>query len=242
MKKRKAHLLGVRGIAFAVLLSAAGTSWSALPEEAPPVQEILRAVRLGQSAQEIALKGRLREEGRTQPFVLSATEGVVRYQFSDPTETYELRLGEGASELYHWVGEASPELLNSRTLKREVRGSGITAEELALGFLYWPDARLEDEQIIKSRRCWVVRLISPARDSQYSVVFVWVDQAAAAILRMEGYDWNGKLAKRFEVISGQKIDGQWTLKSMRIEAFDPERNKVSRRSYLEIEDAAAAPN
>jgi hypothetical protein len=51
---------------------------------------------------------------------------------------------------------------------------------------------------------------------------------------MEGYDWNGKPAKRFEVISAQKIDNRWFLKQMRVEELQPGTNKVQARTYLEI--------
>ena len=53
-------------------------------------------------------------------------------------------------------------------------------------------------------------------------------------MRMEGYDWRGQLAKRFEVISAQKIEGRWFLKQMRIEEFVPGTGKVQTRTYLEI--------
>ncbi len=51
---------------------------------------------------------------------------------------------------------------------------------------------------------------------------------------MEGWNQNGKLMKRFEVISAQKIDGLWTLKEMRIETFDPMTGKVTQRRYLTL--------
>ena len=53
-------------------------------------------------------------------------------------------------------------------------------------------------------------------------------------MRMDGFDWSGQLAKRFEVISGQKIEGRWFLKQMRIEEFVAGTTKVRTRTYLEI--------
>jgi hypothetical protein len=61
-----------------------------------------------------------------------------------------------------------------------------------------------------------------------------VDKASGAIMRMDAFNWQGQLSKRFEVISGQKIDGRWFLKQMRIEEFAPGSNKVQTRTYLEI--------
>jgi negative regulator of sigma E activity len=67
------------------------------------------------------------------------------------------------------------------------------------------------------------------------VVRVWLDQASGALLRIEGFDWQGRLLRRFEVVSGQRIDGQWMLKQMRIERFSPESStRAIGRSYLEI--------
>jgi hypothetical protein len=51
---------------------------------------------------------------------------------------------------------------------------------------------------------------------------------------MEGYDSSGKLRKRFEVVSAQKIEDRWYLKQMRVEALDSESARVTGRTYLEI--------
>jgi hypothetical protein len=51
---------------------------------------------------------------------------------------------------------------------------------------------------------------------------------------MEGYDSNLQLAKRFEVVSAQKIEKRWFLKQMRIEELQPGTSHVQTRTYLEI--------
>jgi hypothetical protein len=81
----------------------------------------------------------------------------------------------------------------------------------------------------------VIDLRPGKRGSEFAVVRVWLDDASGALLRIEGYDWEGRLLRRFEVVSGQRIDGRWMLKQMRIERFradDPSRPEG--RSYLEI--------
>jgi negative regulator of sigma E activity len=65
-------------------------------------------------------------------------------------------------------------------------------------------------------------------------VLLWVDKASGALMRMEGYDWDAKLIKRFEVVSAQKIERCWFLKQMRVEQFQPGTNHVEARAYLEI--------
>jgi hypothetical protein len=51
---------------------------------------------------------------------------------------------------------------------------------------------------------------------------------------MEGYDSAGKMIKRFEVVSAQKIEGRWYLKQMRVETIEPQSGRVAARTYLEI--------
>ena len=81
---------------------------------------------------------------------------------------------------------------------------------------------------------WKLELKAPNRQSQYSNVRLWVEKGGGALLKLEGYDWSGKLAKRFIVVSAQKIEGRWFLKEMRIEEFDPSTGKARARTYLEI--------
>ena len=79
------------------------------------------------------------------------------------------------------------------------------------------------------------RAASGGRTSEFAVVRVWLDKASGALLRIEGFDWEGRLLRRFEVVSGQRIDGQWMLKQMRIERFGPDSSsRPLGRSYLEI--------
>ena len=113
------------------------------------------------------------------------------------------------------------EKITAAQFDHKVRGTGVTYEDLALKFLYWPDARVTGENSIRTRNCWKLELKAPSRQSQYSNVYLWVDKSGGALMRMDGYDWKGQLAKRFEVISAQKIEGRWFLKQMRIEEFAP---------------------
>jgi hypothetical protein len=57
-------------------------------------------------------------------------------------------------------------------------------------------------------------------DSQYSKVLLWIGKNSPALMQAEAYDSNGKVIRRFKVISGQKTEeGIWILKEMRIESM-----------------------
>ena len=217
-------------IALAFLSLAAA---AALNAALPSAREILESVRLQQTQQQLELEGQLREGDKVIPFRLTQTGPVIRYSFSNPDEALQLRLGENDSRLEE-VTKEGVEKVTAAEFDRKVRGTGVTYEDLALKFLYWPDARVTGENSIRSRNCWKLELKAPSRQSQYSNVYLWVDKASGAIMRMDAFDWKGQLSKRFEVISGQKIDDRWFLKQMRIEEFAPGTNKVQTRTYLEI--------
>ena len=199
----------------------------------PSAKEILESVRLQQSQQVIDLQGQLRENEKVVPFRLTQTGPVIRYSFSNPDEALQLRLNENDSRLEE-VTRSGVEKITPAQFDHKVRGTGVSYEDLALKFLYWRNARVTGEDSIRTRACWKLELKPPSRESQYSNVFLWVDKGGGALMRMEGYDWNGKLAKRFEVVSAQKIEGRWFLKQMRIEEIIPATGKVQARTYLEI--------
>jgi hypothetical protein len=186
-----------------------------------------------ETRQQLDLEGQLRHNQTVIPFRLNQTGPLIRYAFSNPEEVVQLRLGEKSSRL-DLVTDAGTEKFAASKLTQKIRGTAVTYEDLALKFLYWPDARVVGEETVRTRRCWKLHLRPPSRDSQYSNIFLWVDKASGALMRMEGYDWKGQLAKRFEVVSAQKIDNRWFLKQMRVEELQAGTNKVQSRTYLEI--------
>src|SRR6202795_4742788 len=214
-----------------VILAVAVAHLSAAPP--PSAKEILDSVRMLESRQQIDLDGQLRENEKVIPFHLTQTGPLIRYSFVDPDEVLQLRLDEDGSR-FDLVTDAGSEKFPAEKLKEKVRGTGISYEDLTLEFLYWPNARVFGDETVRTRSCWKLQVVSPSRDLQYWNVLIWVDKASGALMRMEGYDWNGKVAKRFEVISAQKIDNRWFLKQMRVEELQPGTNKVQARTYLEI--------
>ena len=206
---------------------------SILAAPPPSAKEILDSVRMLESRQQIDLQGQLRQNEVVIPFRLTQTGPLIRYSFANPEEVLQLRLGENSSRLDVVTGTGTEKLAASK-LDQKIRGTGITYEDLSLKFLYWPNARLLDEETVRTRRCWKLQVQAPSRESQYSRVVLWIDEASGALIRMEGYDWDGRICKRFEVVSAQKIDNRWFLKQMRIEQLQPGTNNVESRTYLEI--------
>ena len=218
-----------------VALGLAGFTAAAAP---PTAQEILQSVRMLETRQQLDLDGQLRENDKVVPFHITQNGPVIRYSFSDPDEVLQLRLEENGSKLDLLNGDAT-DSFPAEKLNEKIRDTGVTYEDLALKFLYWPEGRVLGDETVHARSCWKLQLSAPPatpklRDSQYANVFIWVDKKSGALMRLEGYDSGGKLMKRFEVVSTQKIDNRWFLKQMRVDEMQPGTNKVQSRTYLEI--------
>ncbi|HEU0275460.1 MAG TPA: outer membrane lipoprotein-sorting protein [Candidatus Udaeobacter sp.] len=208
-------------------------SFSIRAEPPPSAKEILASVRMMESRQQIDLQGQLRQNDTVIPFRLVQNGPLIRYSFANPDEVLQLRLGENSSRL-DLVTDSGTEQFAASKLKQKIRGTGVTYEDLAFKFLYWPGGRVLGEENVRTRNCWKLQLRAPSRESQYSNVLLWVDKGSGALMRLEGYDWNAQLTKRFEVVSAQKIEGRWFLKQMRIEELQPGTDHVVSRTYLEI--------
>jgi hypothetical protein len=218
-------------------LAAAGLLAPALCPTTCPAEEhpeaILRAARMNPLGAPVSLDARLRSGREKTPFRI-VVEDDVRYEFADPEQTLILSLGEEGSRLSERTGGREQPVRPARFDER-VRGTDISYEDLALKFLYWDNPEIIDTETVRTRRAWKFEIQAPRGGlSQYGVARLWIDCESGALLRMEGYDMRGKLVRRFEVLSAQKIEGQWMLKSMRIESIDPETRRVLSRTYLEV--------
>ena len=216
-----------------LILSSLALALSLRAAPPPSAQEILESVRMLETRQQLDLDGQLRQNETVVPFHINQNGPLIRYSFTDPDEVLQLRLGENGSRL-DLVTDDGAEKFPPEKLDEKIRGTGVTYEDLALKFIYWPGGRVLGDETVHARSCWKLQLTAPSHDSQYANVFLWVDKKTGALMRMEGYDADGKLVKRFEVVSTQKIDNRWFLKQMRIEEVQPGTNKVESRTYLEI--------
>jgi Outer membrane lipoprotein-sorting protein len=198
----------------------------------PDAEAILRAARLNPLGHNISLKAQLRTDSGTTPFEI-VVDDAVHYLFENPAQELILELRDDSSSLSERTGGKAAPVRLAR-FDDSVRGAGITYEDLSLKFLYWKNPKLLGEETIRSRKAWKMELQAALASSQYGAARIWIDQESGALLRIEGYNRDGKLLRRFEVISAQKIEGQWMLKQMRVETLDPETRKILNRTYLEV--------
>ncbi len=199
----------------------------------PSAEEILEAARVNPLGQKIGLEARLRSDAGTTPFQI-IVDGAVRYRFENPSQELILELDDESSKLTERVGGKTASVKPAR-YDNVVRDSGLSYEDLSLKFLYWKNPKLLDGETIRTRSAYKIEVQAPRGGlSQYGVARLWIDKENGGLLRVEGYDNQGRLIRRFEIVSAQKLEGQWMLKQMRIERFDPATKKTTGRTYLEV--------
>jgi hypothetical protein len=217
---------------FALIFLAAAMVGQSAARADEQAAQILSGIRLADISQE--LEGRLRkQDGTIIPFRLRASNDGLIFTFTNPTEVLRLTLSDSGSNLTVQSGDRD-RVVSGAKLNEPVRGTDITYQDLALRFLYWKNSRIEGEQNVKTFSCWMILLQQSNPNIAYASVRVWVAKQTGAFLRAEAYDAQSRLVKKFEVISGQKIEGKWFLKQMRIERYDPANGNLASRTYLEI--------
>lgn len=200
---------------------------------AQDADEILRSARLTPTLRPATLRAQIRSEDKTCPLRITLMDGVISYAFSDPDQAILLKLQPESTRLLERKSGKTLPVRPSR-LHEEVRDTGVSFQDLSLGFLYWPRPVLQGEETVKTRPCWKIDLQAPPEEPIYGVARVWIDKESGAILRIEGYDKKGLLLRRFEIVSAQKLDDLWMLRQMRIESFSPGNSSPLSRRYLEV--------
>jgi hypothetical protein len=96
--------------------------------------------------------------------------------------------------------------------------SDFSIADLGLEFLQWPDQKLLQKEMRRSRSCQVLESTNPhPEQGGYSKVKSWiVDDESHGILLARAFDAKGNKLKEFVPEKFSKASGQWQLEKMQI--------------------------
>jgi outer membrane lipoprotein-sorting protein len=126
-----------------------------------------------------------------------------------------LKLGD---KIWNYTPEPHDRIItiSGHLLRQSVMGSDLSYEDMTdndkLLDLY--DARVESEEAIGDRQCYVVRLTAKTKGVTYHSRKVWVDSERWLPLKEERFARSGKLLKTTEIESVFRIDDRWYPKRM----------------------------
>tara|TARA_B100001093_G_C26707412_1_gene961874 strand:+ start:57 stop:794 length:738 start_codon:yes stop_codon:yes gene_type:complete len=230
---------------FAFLLAgvfALGAATAPGRDEAPNADALLKTARFVTTLQQQDLKGYIRKGETKFPVGLYLRGQDIQLSYTRPREgkdvRFHMRLGENRYDLF--------ELANGKTVRfpeeklgQSIEETDLSYEDLAMRFLYWPGGKIDGLEKVKGQDCWVVRLVNPTQTGRYVQVRVWVHKKSQALMKVVGYDKDGKPLKRFAVTDVMKVGDAYTLRRMRVDSVDPIQNRVVGMTYLEFDKPKA---
>jgi hypothetical protein len=214
-----------------------------LADKVPPADEILKTARLAATLQQQDLTGQIRKEGLKFPVGLFLRGENIQLSYTQPKTSrairFHMRLGDDRCDLFE-IEDGKTRPFPPAKLEKAIEGTDLSYEDLAMRFLYWPNAKVDGLDKIKSQKCWLLRLVNPTGQGRYAQVRVWVHEKSHALMQVVGYDKQGRPLKRFQVTDIMKVGNVWTLRRMRVDTVAPEVNKVTGLTYLEFDKPKAA--
>ncbi|WP_395743248.1 outer membrane lipoprotein-sorting protein [Prosthecobacter sp.] len=218
-----------------LLLASALRAEDAQPKTA---EQIIRIVQNSYALQNYKMNGQLRDDatGRVEPLTLTMRDRVMRFVFKNqPPEIVHLDMNTSPATLYQ-VRPGGSSVVPDSQHGNKVRGMEFNYEDLSLAFLYWPRPQLMGDDRVSGQKCWRVRVINPTGEGPYHAVDLWVHQGSGGAAKMQAWDRNSKIVKKYQVTKVQKVEGATTLKELRIESINPANDSVIGRTYMTLED------
>jgi len=109
------------------------------------------------------------------------------------------------------------ELNSAQLFSPFVDHSDFFIADLGLEFIHWPDQKLLQKEMRRSRSCRVLESTNPhPEQGGYAKVKSWVDNETHGILLAQAFDVKGNKIKEFEPEDFSKVSGQWQLEKMQI--------------------------
>jgi len=200
--------------------------------------DVLQLVRYSYTLYNRDFTGQLRMGIKDKiPFLLSLKPESIRFIFSDPPQVIYLDTRDNGFSLYQGIGgkelqEVSPDQYGER-----IRKSDVTYDDLSMRFLYWPNAKIAAEEVLKGRKTWKVVVRNPNGRGAYATVDCWIDKISGGLIKMIGYNRQGRPIRRFEVLHGKKFGDIWMVDEMRIETISPKNGKILSSTRMQIKQA-----
>lgn len=225
------------------LLAASFPAPPATAQEAPPAavpgepttDQIVELVHLSRALKKHELRGTLSKNDLEVPFAVKMESDLVRFSFENPRQIINLNIKQKGAELTEVMAGSNKPVPDKR-YSEGIRGTDLTYDDISFRYLYWQKKVKQPKvETVKTRKCWVVDLYNNKQTGEYGIVRIFVDKESGGLMKVMGYDYQGKLIKELKVTSGMKVDGATVLKSMDVIRYNPATQKVTGETTFELQ-------
>jgi hypothetical protein len=180
--------------------------------------EVLKLVRFSYTLYNRDFTGQLTMGFKKKvPFLLSLNPDSIRFIFDDPAQLIYLDTRNKDFSLLEGVGGKDMAPVSPEKYGEPIRGTDVTYDDLSMRFIYWPNAKIIGQEKMKGRETIKVRVRNPDGKGAYATVDIWIDKESGGMLKMTGWNNQGRPIRNFEVLHGKKFDDIWMVDEMRIE-------------------------
>jgi hypothetical protein len=175
-------------------------------QEAPDARQIIGGAKMVAALQQADLEGTMSRGHNKVPVALFLRNKDIQFQYwqTDAWRKFHLRMNDDLCELFEMINDQQAKFPVSR-LATPIAGMDLSYEDLAMRFFYWKNPVLEGAERVGVHNCWKIRLNNPGQGGAYQVMYVWVHQKYGAFMKIEGFNRQGQILKRFEVIEVMNI-------------------------------------
>ncbi len=215
------------------------TSFAAKSIDQMTADEVLKLVRFSYTLYDRDFVGSLRM-GITKniPFLLSLRPEAISFVFDNPPQKIAVDTRNQKFTLLEGVGGAPLAPVPASKYGEKIRDTDITYDDLSMRFLYWPGAKIVQQDKLKGRECIHLRIHNPDGAGAYATVEVWIDKISGGMMKMIGNDRSGRPVRRFEILHGKKFGDIWMVDDMRIESVTgAQGGTVTSSTRMKIEKA-----
>ena len=234
----KCYFFGMNRVLKTSLVASIGLCFAAPAAMADAAAErVLEKARIASTVQMQDLDGYINKNGKKTPLKLYLRRENIQFQFWTGKEwsKFHMELKDGGGRLFELRGGKTFKF-DKKKLTESIMDTDLTYEDLAMTFLYWKNAKIERQELVKTSKCDVLRLERANGAGAYDIVYAWVNQKFGALMKVVGYDSQGRRLKEFGVEKLMKVKNGWTLKRMKVSRYDPNTKKLLGKTYLDFKE------
>ncbi len=211
----------------------------ALAQDEPTAEQIIGGAKMLAALQQADLEGDMCRGRDKVPVALFLRNKDIQFQYwqNQAWQKFHLRMNDDVCDLFEMINEKQTNFPAKR-LATPIAGMDLSYEDLAMRFFYWKNPILEGSERVGVHNCWKIRLNNPGQGGAYQVMYVWVHQKYGSFMKIEGFNREGQILKRFEVIEvmniGKNASGQevYTLEQMDVSTMNPANGRVASQTKL----------
>ncbi len=233
----------------AICLLCSVLSLYVFAQEAPNAEQIIGGAKMVASLQQADLEGNMTRGRDKVPVALFLRNHDIQFQYYENKawQKFHLRMKDDVCDLFEMINNKESKFPINK-LATPIAGTDLSYEDLAMRFFYWKKPILLGAERVGVHNCWKIRLNNPGQGGAYQVMYVWVHQKYGAFMKIEGFNRQGQILKRFEVTDvmniGKNAEGVeiYTLKQMNVSTMNPANSRaVSQTKLIFNQPALVAP-